>query len=258
MTINNSNETSIIKRFDLRLLSSIGKVSGTRTSATQTNVIIDNIVQINNQSILEFEATPESITTLVLSDITLGEGSKTNRIQNGDFESEELMWDLESSIKEDGGVNSKFPWRGNKSGFLGSIGSISENRKLFQVVNIPGNNTKTVQLFLTAWCSTSGSNTKLMATIMDSSVTEVDILGGQVYRMYSLSFKAVGGDAVKIHFSSSSGLSYIDNVVLHYEEVEPESDLEEKDRGNGSLNMVGNYDLVLSLIIVVNMFINYI
>jgi len=251
VTVNNGLSPAS-KRIDLRLFSTLGEVKVTQTSVNETNISEKN-VSIDDQKMLHIQTAPESITTAVISNINLPESSTSNLIVNGDFESQNpaeiAKWNLELGVNGSGGLSSQFPWRGNTSGFLGTSEGNSGTRRLTQVVKVPKDSQTFYQLFLTAWCSTTGIDTKLSLNVFSRGVSKETIVSGgpEGYRMYYLALKVKGGDEVKVQFDSFSGESYLDNVSLHFVEVQP--DLE--DEGSGGISKTINITLFFAIVVVI-------
>jgi len=220
-----------VQSFDLSLFSiddssdTITISAATRASPQEANAPVPPPeIQLVTNTFPQIVVTlpPESITTIVVSNIPIATNSSPNLIQNGDFESATgSFWTVVN--KGNLTVNS-FPWTGSFSAVLNRVNQSEPPSSLQQAVQVPRNEegfdeSSPAKLFLSLWASTLGLNSKIIVYVGFSIVEEVSISPLVGYRLYSLDFLVYSGDEVQlvIENSDDSGPEvYIDDVQLRY------------------------------------------
>ncbi|CAL8112944.1 unnamed protein product [Orchesella dallaii] len=202
----NSATNAVTKQFDLTTFSALGQAEAFRTSPSEPHVPITPPVVSGNQFDLVLPA--KSVTTLKMSGSIAKVAS--NLVTNGDFESGTNTWFLLYGQRQDNGINGNYVRRGASSGFV----DYNES-ELSLMTDVTVRETK--RYYLTAWCATSGPNTKFGVLVNGRQGPELTIDSYRGYQVYGISFDAAASDVISIYLYAQQGNynAQIDDVELH-------------------------------------------
>ncbi|ODN00992.1 Endo-beta-1,6-galactanase [Orchesella cincta] len=207
LVVVNSASNVVTNQFDLTTFSSLGEMEAFRTSPSEPHVPITPPSLSGNQFDFSFPA--KSVTTFKMSGSIAKVAS--NLVTNGDFESgRQDAWFLLYGQRQDSAINGNYVRRGSFSGYV----DFNES-ELSLMQNVTVRETK--RYYLTAWCASSGENTKFGALVNGQQGPELTITSWAGYQVYGLSIDAAASDVISIYVYAQKGNynAQIDDVELH-------------------------------------------